>query len=41
MIVMTILFLIFIRSRWKIERIEAVIFLLLYGAFLSYIFLSG
>ena len=37
MIVMTILFLIFIRSRWKIERIEAIIFLLLYSAFLGYI----
>ena len=37
MIVMTILFLIFIRSRWKIERIEAIIFLLLYGAFLGYL----
>ena len=37
MIVMTILFLLFIRSRWKIERIEGIIFLLLYGAFLVYI----
>lgn len=41
MILMTLLFLFFIRSRWQIERIEAIIFLLLYGTFLSYIFLSG
>jgi cation:H+ antiporter len=40
MILMTLLFLIFIRSRWKLERIEAIIFLFLYAAFMGYIFLT-
>lgn len=41
MIIMTLLFLFFIRSRWQLERIKAIIFLLLYAAFLSYIFVYG
>ena len=41
MIFMTLLFLFFIWSRWQIERLEAIIFLLLYGAFLSYMFVYG
>ena len=41
MIFLTILFLFFIRSRWQIERIEAIIFLLLYCTFLSYMFVCG
>ena len=40
MILMTLLFLVFIRSRWKVERIEAIIFLFLYAAFMGYIFLT-
>jgi cation:H+ antiporter len=41
MIAMTVLFLVFIRSRWQLERIEAILFLLLYGVFLGYIFFSN
>jgi len=41
MIFMTLLFLFFMRSRRQIERIEAIILLLLYGAFLSYMFVYG
>ncbi len=41
MIAMTILFLIFIRSRWQLERYEAILFLFLYGVFLCYMFLVG
>ena len=41
MIFITLLFLFFIWSRWQIERIEAIIFLLLYAAFLSYMFVYG
>jgi len=41
MIFITLLFLLFIRSRWQIGRIEAIILLLLYGTFLSYMFFCG
>jgi cation:H+ antiporter len=41
MIAMTVLFLVFIRSRWQLERIEAILFLFLYGVFLGYIFFSS
>jgi cation:H+ antiporter len=41
MVAMTVLFLVFIRSRWQLERIEAILFLLLYGVFLGYIFFSS
>ncbi len=41
MIFMTLLFLFFMRSRRQIERIEAIILLLLYGVFLSYMFVYG
>ena len=41
MIFMTLLFLFFMRSRKQIERTEAIILLLLYGGFLSYVFVYG
>ena len=41
MVAMTLLFLVFIRSRWHLERLEAILFLLLYGVFLGYIFFSN
>lgn len=41
MIFLTILLLFFIWSRWQIERVEAIVLLLLYGVFLSYMFVYG
>ncbi|MCK5255267.1 MAG: calcium/sodium antiporter [Deltaproteobacteria bacterium] len=41
MIFMTLLFLFFMLSRKQLERIEAIILLLLYGFFLSYMFVYG
>jgi cation:H+ antiporter len=41
MIIMTVLFLLFIRSRWQLERMEAIVLLLLYGAFLGYVFFAS
>jgi len=41
MVFMTVLFLVFMRSRWHLEPIESILFLLLYGLFLGYIFFSS
>ena len=41
MVAMTVLFLLFIRSRWQLERLEAILFLLLYAIFLGYIFFTS
>ena len=41
MILMTVLFLLFIRSRWQLERMEGILLLLLYVVFLCYVFFSN
>ncbi|MDX1777724.1 MAG: calcium/sodium antiporter [Thermodesulfobacteriota bacterium] len=41
MILMTVLFLLFIRSRWQLERMEGSLLLLLYVIFLCYVFFSN
>jgi Ca2+/Na+ antiporter len=41
MILMTVLFLFFIRSRWQLERMEGILLLLLYVIFLGYLFFSN
>ena len=41
MIFMSILLLVFIRSQWKIRRIEGTIFLVLYAVFMTLMFVNG
>jgi len=41
MIVIAVLFLLFIRSRWQLERREGIVLLLLYVIFLCYVFFSN
>jgi cation:H+ antiporter len=41
MLLMTVLFLLFIRSRWQIERMEGILLVLLYVIFLCYVFFSN